>query len=88
MQQFIYYCKQLYMFQASICPSSGVLGCILIILLHMVSSTSILDLQQTASLFLGIADKYHLILHSRVFISLTITNQNHTCSDRHLFIIH
>ena len=28
MQQFIYYYKQLYMFRASICPSSGVLGCI------------------------------------------------------------
>ena len=27
------------MFRASICPSSGVLGCIRIILLHMVSST-------------------------------------------------
>ena len=39
MQQFIYYYKQLYMFRASICPSSGVLGCIHIILLHMVSST-------------------------------------------------
>ena len=26
MQQFIYYYKQLYMFRASICPSSGVLG--------------------------------------------------------------
>ena len=39
MQQFIYYYKQLYLFRASICPSSGVLGCILIILLHMVSST-------------------------------------------------
>ena len=39
MQQFIYYYKQLYMFRASICPSSGVLGCIRIILLHMVSST-------------------------------------------------
>jgi len=39
MQQFIYYYKQLYMFQASVCPSSGVLGCIHIILLHMVSST-------------------------------------------------
>ena len=38
MQQFIYY-KQLYMFRVSICPSSGVLGCIRIILLHMVSST-------------------------------------------------
>ena len=38
MQQFIYYYKQLHMFRASICPSSGVLGCILIILLHMVSS--------------------------------------------------
>ena len=38
MQQFIYYYKQLYMFRASICPSSGVLGCILI-LLHMVSGT-------------------------------------------------
>ena len=35
----IYYYKQLYMFRASICPSSGVLDCILIILLHMVSST-------------------------------------------------
>ena len=31
MQQFIYYYKQLYMFRASICPSSGVLGCIRII---------------------------------------------------------
>ena len=39
MQQFIYYYKQLYMFRASICPSSGVLGCIRVILLHMVSST-------------------------------------------------
>ena len=39
MQQFIYYYKQLYMFRASICRSSGVLGCKLIILLHMVSST-------------------------------------------------
>ena len=39
MQQFIYLYKQLYMFRASIYPSSGVLGCILIILLHMVSST-------------------------------------------------
>ena len=39
MQQFIYYYKQLYMFRASICPSSGILGCIRIILLHMVSST-------------------------------------------------
>ena len=39
MQQFIYYYKQLYMFRSSICPSSGVLGCIHIILLHMVSST-------------------------------------------------
>ena len=39
MQQFIYYYKQLYMFRASICPSSGVLGCTLIILLHMVFST-------------------------------------------------
>ena len=39
MQQFIYYYKQLYMFRASICQSSGVLGCIRIILLHMVSST-------------------------------------------------
>ena len=39
MQQFIYYYKQLYMFRASICPSSRVLGCIRIILLHMVSST-------------------------------------------------
>ena len=39
MQQFIYYYKQLYMFRVSICPSSGVLGCIRIILLHMVSST-------------------------------------------------
>ena len=37
MQQFIYYYKQLYMFWASICPSSGVLGCIRIMLLHMVS---------------------------------------------------
>ena len=35
--QFIYYYKQLYMFRASICPSSGVLGCIGIMLLHMVS---------------------------------------------------
>ena len=34
MQQFIYYYRQLYMFRASICPSSGVLGCIRIILLH------------------------------------------------------
>ena len=39
MQQFIYYYKQLYIFRTSICPSSGVLGCILIVLLHMVSST-------------------------------------------------
>ena len=39
MQQFIYYYKLLYMFRASICPSSGVLGCIRIILLHVVSST-------------------------------------------------
>ena len=39
MQQFIYYYKQIYMFRASICPSSGVLGCILITLLLMVSST-------------------------------------------------
>ena len=39
MQQFIYYYKQLYMFRASICPSSGVLGCVRIILFHMVSST-------------------------------------------------
>ena len=39
MQQFIYYYKQLYMFRASICPSSGVLGRIRIILLHMVFST-------------------------------------------------
>ena len=39
MQQFIYYYKQLYMFRATICPSSGVLGCIRIILLDMVSST-------------------------------------------------
>ena len=39
MQQFIYYYKQIYMFRASICPSSGVLGCTRIILLHMVSST-------------------------------------------------
>ena len=39
MQQFIYYYKQLYLFRASICPSSGVLGCILTILVHMVSST-------------------------------------------------
>ena len=39
MQQFIYYYKQLYMFRASICPSSGVLGCIRIMLLHMVFST-------------------------------------------------
>ena len=31
MQQFIYHYKQLYMFRASICPSSGVLGCIRII---------------------------------------------------------
>jgi len=38
MQQFIYYYKQLYMFQASICPSSGILGCIRIILLRMVFS--------------------------------------------------
>jgi len=38
MQQFIYYYKQLYVFRASICPSSGVLGCIRIILLHTVSS--------------------------------------------------
>jgi len=39
MQKFIYYYKQLYMFRASICPSSGVIGCIRIILLHMVFST-------------------------------------------------
>ena len=39
MQQLIYYYKQLYMFRASICPSSGVLGCVRIILLHIVSST-------------------------------------------------
>ena len=39
MQQFIYYYKQLYMFRASICPSSGVLGCIRIMLLHVVFST-------------------------------------------------
>ena len=39
MQQFIYYYKQLYMFRASICPSSGVLGCIRIMLLHMAFST-------------------------------------------------
>ena len=39
MQHFIYYYKQLYIFRASICPSSEVLGCILIILLHMVSIT-------------------------------------------------
>ena len=39
MQQFIYYYKQLYMFRASICPSSGVLRCIRIMLLHMVFST-------------------------------------------------
>ena len=39
MQQFIYYYKQLYLFRASICPSSGVLGFILIILLHTMSST-------------------------------------------------
>ena len=39
MQQFIYYYKQLYIFRASKCPSSGVIGCIRIILLHMVSST-------------------------------------------------
>ena len=31
MQQFIYYYKQLYMFRASICPSSGVLDCILLL---------------------------------------------------------
>ena len=36
----IYYYKQFYMFRASICPSSGVLGCIRIILLHMVSITT------------------------------------------------
>ena len=35
MQQFIYYYKQLYMFRASICPSSGVWGCIRIILFHI-----------------------------------------------------
>ena len=39
MQQFIYYHKKLYMFRASICPSSGVLGCMRVKLLHMVSST-------------------------------------------------
>ena len=39
MQQFIYYYKQLYMFRASVCPSSGILGCIRILLLHMVFST-------------------------------------------------
>ena len=39
MQQFIYYYKKLYMFRASICPSSGVLGCMRVKLLHMVSST-------------------------------------------------
>ena len=39
MQQFIYYYKQLYMFRTSLCSSSGVLGCIRIVLLHMVSST-------------------------------------------------
>ena len=39
MQQFVYYYKQLYMFRVSICPSSGVLSCIRIVLLHMVSST-------------------------------------------------
>jgi hypothetical protein len=39
MQQFIYYYKQLYMFRASICPSSGVLGCIRIILPHVVLGT-------------------------------------------------
>ena len=38
-QQFIYYYKQLYMFRASICPSSGVLGFVRFILLHMVFST-------------------------------------------------
>ena len=35
MQQFIYYYKQLYMFRASMCPSSGVLDCMRIILLHI-----------------------------------------------------
>jgi len=39
MQKFIYYHKYLYMFLASICPSSGALGCIPFILLHMVFST-------------------------------------------------
>ena len=34
MRQFIYYYKYLYMFRASICPSSGVLGCIRFILMH------------------------------------------------------
>ena len=38
-QQFIYYYKKLYMFRSSICPSSGVLGCIRIMLLHVVFST-------------------------------------------------
>ena len=35
----IYYYKYLYMFRASICPSSGVLGCIRCILPHMVFIT-------------------------------------------------
>jgi hypothetical protein len=39
MQQFIYYYKYLYMFRASVCPSSGVLCFIGSILLHMVFST-------------------------------------------------
>ena len=40
MQQFIYYYKQLYMFRASICPSSGVLGCSRIHNLHTVHKTT------------------------------------------------
>ena len=43
MQKFIYYYKQLYVFRASICPSSGVLGCIRIILLHMAFRTMCCD---------------------------------------------
>jgi hypothetical protein len=39
MQLFIYYYKKFYMFRESICPSSGVLGCISFILLHMVCNT-------------------------------------------------
>jgi hypothetical protein len=39
MQRFIYYYKKFYMFRASICPSSGVLGCTRCILLHMLFNT-------------------------------------------------